>query len=227
MNRARPSSAASPTPCSSTGCANGHPGTRSSALERFGGNGYVEESGMPRLYREAPLASIWEGSGNVQCLDVLRAMVKDPTSVEAFSPRSRRVRAPNRSWTRMRPSCEPRSPVTSRRSSRGRGESSKRWRSPCRPLCWFATATRPWPTPSAPHASPATGAVRRSGRCRRALISVASSSGTCPLRRPEAAHPPVSGSAFSVMPAAIATSSSNRSITCSQLRPRRSGFLAS
>jgi len=53
-------------------------------LECFGGNGYVEESGMPRLYREAPLASIWEGSGNVQCLDVLRAMVKNPTSVDAF-----------------------------------------------------------------------------------------------------------------------------------------------
>ncbi len=53
-------------------------------LECFGGNGYVEESGMPRLYRESPLASIWEGSGNVQCLDVLRAMVKSPDSVEAF-----------------------------------------------------------------------------------------------------------------------------------------------
>jgi putative acyl-CoA dehydrogenase len=53
-------------------------------LECFGGNGYVEESGMPRLYREAPLASIWEGSGNVQCLDALRAMVKSPASVEAF-----------------------------------------------------------------------------------------------------------------------------------------------
>ena len=39
---------------------------------------------MPRLYREAPLASIWEGSGIVQCLDVLRAMVKNPASVEAF-----------------------------------------------------------------------------------------------------------------------------------------------
>jgi putative acyl-CoA dehydrogenase len=50
----------------------------------LGGNGYVEESGMPRLYREAPLASIWEGSGNVQCLDVLRAMVKNPSSVDAF-----------------------------------------------------------------------------------------------------------------------------------------------
>jgi putative acyl-CoA dehydrogenase len=53
-------------------------------LESLGGNGYVEESGMPRLYREAPLASIWEGSGNVQCLDVLRAMVTKPDSLEAF-----------------------------------------------------------------------------------------------------------------------------------------------
>jgi putative acyl-CoA dehydrogenase len=53
-------------------------------LECLGGNGYVEESGMPRLYREAPLASIWEGSGNVQCLDVLRGMVKNPASVDAF-----------------------------------------------------------------------------------------------------------------------------------------------
>ena len=54
------------------------------ALECLGGNGYVEESGLPRLYREAPLNSIWEGSGNVQALDVLRAMVREPASVEAF-----------------------------------------------------------------------------------------------------------------------------------------------
>ena len=50
------------------------------ALECLGGNGYVEESGMPRLYREAPLNSIWEGSGNVICLDVLRAMAREPAS---------------------------------------------------------------------------------------------------------------------------------------------------
>jgi putative acyl-CoA dehydrogenase len=50
----------------------------------LGGNGYVEESGMPRLYREAPLSSIWEGSGNVAALDALRAMGKQPESVEAF-----------------------------------------------------------------------------------------------------------------------------------------------
>jgi putative acyl-CoA dehydrogenase len=54
------------------------------ALECLGGNGYVEESGMPRLFRESPLNSIWEGSGNVQCLDVLRAMVKSPDALEAF-----------------------------------------------------------------------------------------------------------------------------------------------
>jgi putative acyl-CoA dehydrogenase len=54
------------------------------ALECLGGNGYVEDSGMPRLYREAPLNSIWEGSGNVQALDVLRAMAREPASVEAL-----------------------------------------------------------------------------------------------------------------------------------------------
>jgi putative acyl-CoA dehydrogenase len=54
------------------------------ALECLGGNGYVEDSGMPRLFRESPLSSIWEGSGNVQCLDVLRAMARSPQSVEAY-----------------------------------------------------------------------------------------------------------------------------------------------
>src|SRR5205823_6382195 len=54
------------------------------ALECHGGNGYVEESIMPRLYREAPLYSIWEGSGNVICLDILRALARDPDSVEVL-----------------------------------------------------------------------------------------------------------------------------------------------
>ncbi len=60
------------------------PAHAAEALECFGGNGFVEESGMPRLYRESPLNSIWEGSGNVQCLDVLRAMVGKPEAVDAF-----------------------------------------------------------------------------------------------------------------------------------------------
>ncbi len=54
------------------------------ALECLGGNGYVEESRMPRLYREAPLMSIWEGSGNVAALDALRAMAKQPETLTAF-----------------------------------------------------------------------------------------------------------------------------------------------
>jgi putative acyl-CoA dehydrogenase len=54
------------------------------ALECLGGNGYVEESGLPRLYRDAPLNSIWEGSGNVAALDVLRAMLKEPEGLPAF-----------------------------------------------------------------------------------------------------------------------------------------------
>lgn len=53
-------------------------------LECLGGNGYVEDSRMPRLYREAPLLSVWEGSGNVAALDVLRAMARQPETVEAF-----------------------------------------------------------------------------------------------------------------------------------------------
>jgi putative acyl-CoA dehydrogenase len=53
------------------------------ALECLGGDGYVEDSGMPRLYREAPLNSIWEGSGNVTALDVLRAVTREPESAEA------------------------------------------------------------------------------------------------------------------------------------------------
>jgi putative acyl-CoA dehydrogenase len=53
-------------------------------MECLGGNGYVEESGMPRLYREAPLMGIWEGSGNVSALDTLRAMATRPECVEVL-----------------------------------------------------------------------------------------------------------------------------------------------
>jgi putative acyl-CoA dehydrogenase len=60
------------------------PGHAAEALECLGGNGYVEDSGMPLLYRDAPLNSIWEGSGNVAALDVLRAMVRERVGVEAF-----------------------------------------------------------------------------------------------------------------------------------------------
>lgn len=60
------------------------PAVVAEALECLGGNGYVEESIMPRLYREAPLNSIWEGSGNVNALDVLRALAKEPAALDAY-----------------------------------------------------------------------------------------------------------------------------------------------
>jgi putative acyl-CoA dehydrogenase len=67
-------------------------GVVAEALECHGGNGYVEESILPRLYREAPLNSIWEGSGNVNALDVLRAMEREPESLEALLAEVRQAR---------------------------------------------------------------------------------------------------------------------------------------
>ena len=66
------------------------------ALECLGGNGYVEESGMPRLLRDSPLNSIWEGSGNVAALDVLRATVKEPEGLPAFLAECELARGANR-----------------------------------------------------------------------------------------------------------------------------------
>ncbi|MEU8618969.1 acyl-CoA dehydrogenase family protein [Streptomyces sp. NPDC048623] len=72
------------------------PSHAAEALECLGGNGYAEESDLPRLYREAPLPSIWEGSGNVAALDVLRAMAKQPAAVEAFFAEVDRAAGANR-----------------------------------------------------------------------------------------------------------------------------------
>lgn len=60
------------------------PGLTFEAMECLGGVGYVEETGMPRLFREAPVNSIWEGSGNVNALDLLRAMGRNPESLDAY-----------------------------------------------------------------------------------------------------------------------------------------------
>src|SRR3546814_3021954 len=61
------------------------------AAECMGGAGYVEDSILPRLYREAPVNSTWEGSGNVQCLDVLRALSKEPGVLEVLDRKSTRL----------------------------------------------------------------------------------------------------------------------------------------
>ena len=68
------------------------------ALECFGGNGYVEEGPMPRLFRESPLLGIWEGSGNVICLDVLRAVSKEPESLSAVLSEITRMNGKNRTF---------------------------------------------------------------------------------------------------------------------------------
>jgi len=67
------------------------PAVIAEALECLGGNGYVEESVMPRMYRDAPLNSIWEGSGNVTALDLLRALARTPAGIEALRAELDRV----------------------------------------------------------------------------------------------------------------------------------------
>jgi putative acyl-CoA dehydrogenase len=71
------------------------------AMECIGGSGVMEDSMMPRLYREAPVNAIWEGSGNVQCLDVLRAMQKTPAVVDAFFTELGRAKGGNSSLDRQ------------------------------------------------------------------------------------------------------------------------------
>jgi putative acyl-CoA dehydrogenase len=65
-------------------------------LETLGGNGYVEESLMPRLYREAPVNSVWEGSGNVICLDVLRALTNEPETAVVLLDEIKQVAGQNK-----------------------------------------------------------------------------------------------------------------------------------
>jgi putative acyl-CoA dehydrogenase len=138
------------------------------ALECLGGNGYVEESVLPRLYRESPLNSIWEGSGNVQALDVLRALHREPESVEAFLAELEPVDRARVEDARRR--C---------RRGRARGGSWRRWPALCRPRSSTATATRR----SRRRSAPATGRVR-SARCRPGSTRSGSSSGTARLSTP-------------------------------------------
>ncbi|MFI1919646.1 acyl-CoA dehydrogenase family protein [Nocardia sp. NPDC020380] len=82
------------------------PAFAAEALECLGGNGYVEESRMPRLYREAPLPSIWEGSGNVAALDVLRAMAKQPQVLTVFFDEVKQAAGADKSLDRAIASLE-------------------------------------------------------------------------------------------------------------------------
>jgi putative acyl-CoA dehydrogenase len=71
------------------------PGHAYEAMECIGGSGVMEDSIMPRLFRESPVNAIWEGSGNVQCLDMLRAMQREPASLEAFMREVQRAAGAN------------------------------------------------------------------------------------------------------------------------------------
>jgi len=77
------------------------------AMEALGGNGYVEENPLPRFYREAPVNSIWEGSGNVVCLDVARAARKEPDAVDALLDELASVRGAHASLDRHAASLVP------------------------------------------------------------------------------------------------------------------------
>ena len=99
--RARPRSGGSRLPSASTGSASAARHA-AEAMECLGGNGYVEDSGMPRLYRESPLNSIWEGSGNVTALDVLRALGRERNRWRRSSPRSTPPSVPTTARRRRR-----------------------------------------------------------------------------------------------------------------------------
>ena len=120
------------------------------ALECHGGNGFIEEGPMARLYREAPLNGIWEGSGNVIALDVLRAAAQHAANVPALprrgaaAPRVATAASTRRSIASKASCASPRS------TRRGRAASSRGWRWSCRPACWSAIRRRRLPTPSAP-----------------------------------------------------------------------------
>ena len=134
------------------------PGHAAEALECLGGNGFVEESRMPLLYRGAPVNSVWEGSGNVAALDVLRALLRQPEGVRGVpgrmragqrrrpaarrAPRvgARACGAPARGG-RRRPQRQPRGGCCAMPSS-ACAASSRTWRSRCRARCWSVTRPR-------------------------------------------------------------------------------------
>ena len=77
------------------------------AMEVLGGNGYTEELPLARIVREMPVNSIWEGSGNIMCLDVLRAFAKSPATCEVVLARARRRRAAAIAISMRRSSASP------------------------------------------------------------------------------------------------------------------------
>ena len=152
------------------------------ALECLGGNGYVEESGLPRLLRDSPLNSIWEGSGNVAALDVLRATLKEPEGLPAFIAECELARGARRAARRSPGRAGRPGPGPGVRGAPA-GRATWRWRS--RPACSSGTPRRPWPTRSVPHGSRAAAGC--SARSPPAWTPARSSSARS---RSDRTHPP-------------------------------------
>ena len=148
------------------------------ALECLGGNGYVEESPMPRLLRDAPLNGIWEGSGNVMSLDVLRALAREPEGLPAFLAECELARGGDR---RLDAHLDALAAAGRRVVGPPRDRGPRRSRS--RPRCSCGTRLPPSPTRSVP-----AGWARRaggcSGRCPAAWTARRSWSGPWPLELP-------------------------------------------
>ena len=147
------------------------------ALECLGGNGYVENSGLPRLYREAPLCSIWEGSGNVMALDVLRALARTPEALDVFLSELDAATGSRHALRRLR---RDRALASSRGPpswSTARAWSSSGWRWRCRPRNSSNMLPPPCPTPSWRRGS-ATAAACTTARCRPGPTSTPSSTAT-------------------------------------------------
>jgi putative acyl-CoA dehydrogenase len=147
------------------------------ALECLGGNGYVEESPMPQLLRDAPLNGIWEGSGNVMSLDVLRALAREPEGLPAFLAECELARGAD---ARLDAHLDalPRHCRAGRATTRSGSPAarSRTSRSPSRPRCSSAPRRPRSPTRSAPAAS-ATRAGACSARSRAESTVPRSSSG--------------------------------------------------
>ena len=136
------------------------------ALECLGGAGYVEESDMPRLYRESPLNSIWEGSGNVICLDVLRAIARSPQSLAVFLDEVREAGGGRAAACLVHRQARGAAAGLRRHACPGAGREPGACAAG---IARFATATR-LPTPSARRGLTASGAAP-SGPCRPASTS--------------------------------------------------------
>ena len=119
------------------------PGVVAEAMEVLGGNGYVEESGLPRLYRQAPLNSIWEGSGNVIALDVLRAMGRSSDTLAAVTAEIELARGADARFDDAVKRLHAELGDPEQLPLPGAGGSPACWRCACRARCCSGTPRRP------------------------------------------------------------------------------------